>query len=64
MGMIMNSKDIWLMTYDIMQTSHNNGGDYCEPKIRKITQEYITKNICKNYIGRAGSFNDDKIYTF
>jgi nitrogen regulatory protein PII-like uncharacterized protein len=47
----MNERDIWLMTYDIMETSHNNGGGCSEPEIRKITQEYITKNICENYSG-------------
>jgi hypothetical protein len=51
----------WLMTYDILKEAHKSGKGYSKEEIRKITQEYITKGLYKNYIGRAGSFNDDKI---
>jgi flagellar biosynthesis GTPase FlhF len=60
-SVVMEDRDIWYMTYKIMEALHNNGGVYCEEELRKKTQEYITKGLYKNYIGRAGTFNDDKI---
>jgi hypothetical protein len=49
------------MTYDIVQETRKNIRGYCDHELRKIAQDYISKQLYKNYIGRAGSFNDDKI---
>jgi hypothetical protein len=55
-SVVMEDRGIWYMTYEIMQVLRNNGRDYATPELRKKTQEYITKGLYKNYIGRAGSF--------
>jgi hypothetical protein len=48
--------ETWLMTYDMVKEARKSGKGYSKEEIRKITQEYITKGLYKNYIGRAGSF--------
>jgi hypothetical protein len=48
--------ETWLMTYDILKEARKSGKGYSKEEIRKKTQEYITKGLYKNYIGRAGSF--------
>jgi hypothetical protein len=56
----MEDRDIWYMTYEIMEKLHNNGGVYCEEEVRKKTQKYISKNLYKNYIGHAELQEIDK----
>lgn len=59
--MFIDERYILFMTYDIVQETRKNIRGYCDHELRKIAQDYISKQLYKNYIGRAGSFNDDKI---
>jgi hypothetical protein len=59
-NVVMEDKDIGYMTYEIVKELHNNGVVYCEEELRKKTQEYISKNLYKNYIGHLYSQKIDE----
>jgi hypothetical protein len=54
---VMEGRDIWFMTYDIVQETRKNSRGYSDHELRKIAQEHISKQLYKKYIGLVDELN-------